>query len=229
MDKLQKAFYIGSCRYQPMFKKLFPPRLHSTSEIINFLKNYKTIDINQDGINMLWGDIAHPGVVAQSKVFLDNIDTAFDGIDSMVLEVCTRKVCMYNQTPLSAFYVHAYRAYQAEQEFIILTDSELRSHLEFIKKHIAQEHGIQKLAVLPHVNLPSRGSDDLIPERASLCVALETACADLDITYVDPAKIYSLKNGTIPYLETILPDMIHYETDESVEPILEYLRDLGWE
>jgi hypothetical protein len=229
MNKLQKTFYIGSCRYQPLFANIFPPRLHSTREIINFLKNYKTIDITQAGVNKIWGDIAHPDVIAQSTGFLNNVESTFNNIEGIVIEVCTRKVYMHNMTPLNAFFVEFYEDKCTEYQLINLTDDELISDLMFIKNYILEEYGIQKLAVIPHVNFPLRDSNNLIPERVSLSKALEVACTSYNINYIDPARVNFLKTNTTPYLEDILRDSTHYSNCVILQLILEYLRELGWE
>jgi len=228
MDTLQKTFYVGSCRYQPLFKKIFPPRLHTTSEIINFLKNYKTIDLNQVDANQVWGDIVHPAIAPQSKAFMDSVDEAFDNINGVVLEVSTRRVYMDNETPLNAFYVDYYRACKDSYKLIVLTDDELHRDLKFIKNHIQNVYGIDKLAVIPHVNLPLKDGST-ISERVSLCRVLETICTDLDIVYIDLAKIYCLNTNTTLYLDDILPNQIHYDTDKQIELIVKHLQHLGWE
>ncbi len=48
-------FYVGSCRYQRFFNNIFPPRLHTTKEVIQFLNNYDNIDIDNKYANFMYG------------------------------------------------------------------------------------------------------------------------------------------------------------------------------
>ena len=229
MNKLQKTFYIGSCRYQPLFDNRFPPRLHSTREIIIFFKNYKTIDISHPDANTIWGDIAHPDVIEQSKCFLKNIESTFNNIEGVVIEVCTRKVYMHKSIPLNAFFVEFYKTKSADYKLITLTNNALIKELMFIKNYLLEEYGIRKLAVIPHVNLPLRSNNNLLSERLSLCKALEKACIRYNIDYIDPARIIFKKTNTTPYLEDVLWDSFHYSNYDVLQLILDYLRELGWE
>ena len=161
---------------------------------------------------------------------MNNLELTFNNIEGIVVEVCTRKVYMHNTIPLNAFFVDFYQEECAEYKLITLTDDELISDLMFIKKYILEEYGIQKLAVIPHVNLPLRDTNNLLPERVSLSKALEKACISYNIDYIDPAKINFLKTNTTPYIEDILYDSFHYSYDSVIfQLILEYLRELGWE
>lgn len=228
LDKLQKTFYIGSCRYQCLFDKIFPPRLHTTREFVNFFKNYKNIDIHKEDACLEWGDIAHPLIVPESQNFLSSVDTAFDNITGVVLEICSRKFYLHKQLPLNAFFVDLYKEVKIDYSLISMTDDEIYVDLKLIKNLLLQEYNIQKLAVISHVNLPLR-DNNLIPERASLCRALDSICKDLKIIYIDPATIFSLKSQTPLFLDDILYDTHHYGTDTFLKHILYHLRKLKWE
>lgn len=228
LDKLQNSFYVGSCRYQCLFKNIFPPRLHTTREIVNFLKNYKSIDIDKDDAYLEWGDITHPLVISDSQNFLSNVDNTFDNINGVVLEICSRKLYIKNNLPFNAFFVDFYREDKIDFNLKIMTDSEIYEDLKSIKNHILEKYGIQKLAVISHVNLPLR-DNNLIPEREALCNALCSLCKELNITYINPATIFSLISHTPLYLDDILYDLYHYGTDTYLKHIISHLRKLSWE
>jgi hypothetical protein len=69
---------------------------------------------------------------------------------------------------------------------------------------------IYNLIIIPHVNLPLRSTNSLILERNKFCNDLNKICEDLDIPFLDPAKINNEALNTKLYLEDLLPDGFHY-------------------
>ncbi len=203
--------------------------MHTTKEIINFLLNYNAIDLSHPDVELVYGDIFHQLVWPQSKAFINSPNEVFTNVNGIVLEICSRKVYLNNGQTLSVHYTDSYGVTYDTLQLITLTDDEIHRDLSFIKNYIREVFGITKLAVLSHVNLPLKQTSTLIADRASLCESLESSCADLGITFINPAKIFCLGTEVAPYLEDMLPDQAHYKTDEQIFPILDHLRQLGWE
>ena len=126
--------YIGSCRYMYGYDwDYFPGRLHSTREIIFFLKNINTIEkiINDnpsDLTNSIFGDCYHPAIINQTKQFMNkNINT---NINKIIIEISSRKIKYYNNIPLNYFYTPINTQYNIVEK--ILTDEEVDYDLNYI-------------------------------------------------------------------------------------------------
>jgi predicted metal-binding protein len=70
---------MGSCRYHHLFGEeyTFPPRVHSTKEIMNVLKQYDDIPgylqkFPSEMHSIIFGDINHPCVSRQSQQYIPN-------------------------------------------------------------------------------------------------------------------------------------------------------------
>lgn len=220
-NKLKTMFYIGSCRYQPLFENYFPPRLHSTKEVIYFLENYKTIDINHPDIDYIYADIIHPGLINDSIDFIKKNKTTniFNDINTMVLEICSRKVCMIDNI--------AYSDYKNNGKYTsnVLSYDDILNDLVYIKVLLNQLN-IKHIVVLSHVSLPLVDTNNVIPERENLCNDLSAICNELGIHFINPGKLYNNELNKEHTLQEILPDTIHYENDLYLSLILKQLKGL---
>jgi hypothetical protein len=217
-NKLNNMFYIGSCRYQPLFANYFPPRLHSTKEIIYFLENYKNIDINHPDIDYIYADLLHPGLLDDSINFIKQVKNGdiFENINTLVLEICSRKVCIINDVIYSDYKNN--RTYPSTA----LSYDDMYADLIHIK-NLTKQLNIQNIIILSHVSLPLKKNNQVIADRENLCNELESLCNRLDIKFINPGKLYNLNNSYT--LEDILPDTIHYENDVYLSLILKQLKE----
>jgi hypothetical protein len=217
---LSTMFYVGSCRYQPLFTKNFPPRLHSTKEIIYFLENYDKIELTTPDIDYIYADIVHPGVIRDSVEFIKKSNTIFNNVDTLVIELCSRKVCIINNIP--------YSDYKNNGKFTssVLTYDDIKNDLVYIKRLIQNKFNINKLLVISHVSLPLKQSNMYINDREQLCTDLENICNELTIDFINPGKLYTNVMNTNLFLEDVLPDTIHYEDNEYMTIITNEIQQL---
>lgn len=220
-DKLQLMFYIGSCRYQPLFQNYFPPRIHSTKEVIYFLENYKNIDIKHPDIDYIYADLLHPGVINESVEFIKNskINNIFENTDTLVLEICSRKVCILDNV--------IYSDYKNNGQYptTILSYNDIYNDLVYIK-NLLKHLGIKNMIILSHVSLPLIKTNQVLIDRENLCNDLEILCKELNINFINPGKLYNNVINKNHMLEEILPDTIHYENDLYLNIILRQLKEL---
>lgn len=89
-------FYIGSCRYiygGELEFNSFPARLHTTSEILYFLKNMGRIlealtDSPEELHNSIFGDLFHPLVKDVTYSYLQKETEIMKQTTGLVLEIC---------------------------------------------------------------------------------------------------------------------------------------------
>jgi hypothetical protein len=213
-------FYIGSCRYQPLFVNNFPPRLHSTKEIIYFLENYDRVNLEHTDIDYIYADILHPGVIEDSIKFIEKSNTIFENIDTLVIEICSRKVCILNNIPYSD-YKNA-----GKYPSTVLTYDDMKTDLIYIKQLLQSRFNISNLLVISHVSLPLKQSNNVILDRENLCFDLENICNELSINFINPAKLYSKNIQNELFLEDVLPDTIHYENDEYLNTMFNEIKKI---
>lgn len=213
-------FYIGSCRYQPLFENYFPPRLHSTKEIIYFLENYKNININHPDIDYIYADIKHDGLINESMEFINKSKTTeiFENINTLVLEICSRKVVLINNIPYSDYKNNG------RYTSTILSYDDIVDDLVYIKELTAKLN-IKNISVISHVSLPLTQTNSLISERENLCNDMDSICNKLDIHFINPGKLYNQVLNKPHLLEEILPDTIHYEDDFYLSLISKQLKE----
>lgn len=202
---MDKYFLIGSCRYQPIFSKHFPPRLHSTREILYFLDNFDNIPavMAHRNSNYIFGDSMHKNVKDKVMKFAETRAEIMADINTVVLEISTVKVDYKGGAPVSTFYTQ--RDNVKTDKSHALTAAELESDLVEIKRKIAERWGALRIIVIPHVNLKI-GS---IPQRAELVKNLKNICAKLDVEFLSIGeKIESSIRGA--KLDALIPDGSHF-------------------
>lgn len=221
---IENTFYIGSCRYESTFRYGFPPRLHSTTEIIHFLENYHSLDFSDPKSYFIYGGCNHPGIVKESQDFLTTKTLHF--CQQLCIEICTRKVAYDIDTglPMNAFYLTSefYRQYcpiHINYEIKIQTDEEIKNDISKIIEILRTKFNIFKIYILTPVNLKLKTTNTYIVERSSLSLLLKSI-------YPLTIDIGLILESIFPdaYLEDVLPDNIHYEQNSIyISKIFDYL------
>jgi hypothetical protein len=183
----------------------FPARLHTTKEMIYFLENrtqIKTIIEKHpsDLTNLIFGDIYHPSVIKETRAFLNTNPV----VDTLILEVCSRKCYYYNTIPLNYYYTSLrpdlIKKYNLTP--VSLSNEEIENDLTYIKTLMQC-----KIHIIPHLNLRTNGS--YIPDRDSLVKFLEQLCDRLSIKCHNIGK-YLESIDSSASLEKYMPDSHHY-------------------
>jgi hypothetical protein len=197
----------------------FPARLHTTKEIIHFLKNINNvknvIDNNPDGLtNFIFGDIYHPEVINDSTKFIDknkNVNRN-KNIKKIIMEISSRRVMYYNDIPLNYFYSQESKEqYNLVEK--ILTDEEIECDLNCIIKlckSIFNEN--VELHIIPHLNLRTKSTLNYIYERNNLVNLLEGLCNKYNIKIHNIGK-YIENNNNHSFIEDYMRDSTHYSKD----------------
>jgi len=213
MNKLDNYLYVGSCRYQGLFKHFFPPRLHSTKEFIYFLNNFENLDFDSPMQCFIYGDCRHnlcyDKAIEFRKNFTSKHDLADSGIDTVIFEICTNKVYMRGDVPFNDFYTR--NAYLREDLFdkIVMTKEDLIEDLKIISDILITKFNISKIAIITHIDLPLENGE-LIPSRHALVENLEDISQDLNIPIYSLGKIFEADFNGIS-IKDVLPDDFHYQ------------------
>jgi hypothetical protein len=215
-----KTLYLGSCRYMYNYIwEYFPARLHTTREIIFFLKNINNLKniISTNPIeitNYIFGGIYHEDVINDSKKFINNLNsTDLKNINKLILEISSRKIMYYNDIPLNYYYCcnnfSAIQKYNITEK--ILTSDEINIDLDCIiqlSKLIFNEN--IEIHIIPHLNLKSKLNNEYIYERNILVNLLEDFCNEKKIKIHNIGK-YIEKNNVTCFIEDYMPDSTHYD------------------
>jgi hypothetical protein len=211
------SLYIGSCRYMNnlIWKSYFPPRLHTTKEIIYFLNNINKIDqlqkiYNDDLLNIIFGDCYHESVKKHFNNFVKNIVNWINNIDTVCFEISSRKLYYYNDIPVNYFYTTDELIKKYNLRYHILTDCEIKNdiiEINNLAKNIFNKN--TQLMVITHIDLKLKSTNDYITDRHTLVNAVNNICHQLSIKCVNPG-LYFQQNG-IFYFENIMKnDTTHY-------------------
>jgi len=206
--------YIGSCRYMHGYDwGYFPARLHSTREIIFFLEHITKIEEvikahPSDLTRFIFGDIYDLRVKPHTMRFLaKKLDRE---IDAVILEISTRKVMYYKNTPLNHYY--ATLSPNRDYTFVskILTDEEIEYDVKRIIelcKSVFNER--IRIHIIPHLNLKTRLTNDYIPDRAAFVNLLEQLSTKYPFKLHNIGRYLENSNSDI-FLEDYMPDGRHY-------------------
>ena len=128
IDK-KDCFYIGSCRYMKFFPQHFPAKLHTTKEIINYLNNYNSIDLDMKNVNYVYGDILQPDCMEEVLDYCQNANSIFDKVNNIFMEITSRKYVLQGGGWYSNYYFNP----NNDKNVSIVNDDELYSDLLHIK------------------------------------------------------------------------------------------------
>lgn len=208
-----KNFYIGTCRYQNCFDNIFPPRLHTTKEILNYLLNYDNIDLDYEYVNFLYGDCKHPLVINDTIKYKNNCKNIFKNIDTLYIEISSIKNYLIDNKYLNCFYIDQYNINKTNMKLIELSKEDILNDISMIKDICYNKLNINKIKIITHVNLKSKITNDYLITRVNLTNILIDVCKKLNIDIILPGEIFVLKYGDI-YLEDVLYDGFHYSKIE---------------
>ena len=210
MKNLDNYLYIGSCRYQPLFKHFFPPRLHSTKEVIYFLNNFENLYFEDTIANFIYGGCRHPLNYPLAVAFRENFKfNSVDSVDAVICEICSNKVYMQGDVPFNAYLIKDLTNTRIGFQEIIMTKEDIYNDLQIIKDILFNKFNISKLEIITHVDLPLE-DNKFIVDRRSLVENLEQVCVDLNIKCYSTGKII-LKEYPNILLNTVLHDGFHYQ------------------
>jgi hypothetical protein len=217
---LAKTLYVGSCRYQNApFPRFFPPRLHSTAEMLHFFKNWPDAQagLSHDELKVVFGDSTHPQVEAAFRAFVRLGPDWMRGIECVSLEVCAQKFGRLRPSDPAAPPCNAHYGCQYVPGFVPLrqSDADVLRDLEELCGVLKARWGVRKVLLIPHIDLPTSG-DTYIADRHALHALLEyfasSAAAHLhpgvDVACADSTWI--LRAAGIRTLSAALPDGFHF-------------------
>lgn len=217
--KLMNKFLIGSCRYQDNFKYFFPPRLHTTKEILNYLNNYDNLNLDYKYSNVIYGDWNHFMVIDKMNEYLNNYNLIFKNIDTVYIEISSKKNYIYDGHYLNYFYVEKKNIDKSNMEYVNLTYDEMFKDLKKIKKICLKKFNFKKIIVITHVNLKLKKTNAYIKSRNDLVNILIQICKELDIEIIVPEKKI-LKIYDNIFLEDVLYDGLHWNVKNANFPKL---------
>jgi hypothetical protein len=210
--------YIGSCRYMYEYEwEFFPPRLHTTKEIIHFLEHIdhiqEVIDANPRELAFhIFGGFTHPTVREELIRFFNtpfNKDTK-----KIILEICSRKLYYYNNVPCSWYYVHDtdpdHLIPTYHLQYTYLSDDDIDQDLKRIVELCKEKfHETVEIHVIPHLDLKTKTSGTYIPERHRFVKVLETLCEKYGIP-IHNVGAYIESFDSESFLEDYMSDSTHY-------------------
>ena len=195
------SFYVGSCRYMKFFHNYFPAKLHTTKEIINYLKNYDNIDLNTENVNYMYGDILQPEALNESIEYCENMNNIFDDISNVFLEITSRKYILDDGKIYNNFYFNP----KNDKPISKINDDELYNDLLTIKYLLKKKFDIESIYVIPHIDL-MLDNGEYIKGRKDLKESLKCMTKMLGIEFVNINDAFS-QNA---YFKNIAPDTLHF-------------------
>ena len=231
-------YYLGSCRYMKMFKYHCPIRLHSTRDVLFFLKNMENIlQIKKELPNDIFYTNNYNRNPMRKKLWDKYIQKDHDYIVSnkshivnLTIEISSKKQYFYmfenKKIPLVEFYVTKDLIKKYDLQYHILTDDEIKSDLIEIKKIIKNKFSKKcVLNIITHINIKSKRLNNLIPSRNDLVNMLEKHCKNrlIDAKLIKPYTIIEQLNSNY-FIEDIFIDGRHFK-EEHEKYILEYVKN----
>ena len=193
------SFYIGSCRYQGFIPNFFPPRLHTTAEILNFLNKYITGTLTFND-NVEFGHAIHPEVIKQSEIFLET-KPLNSRCSKMFMEICSNKFGYMGNTIVSDYYS---RGCNLDIVYKKQSIDDIRRDIIEIKYLLSTHFNINNVYIITHISIPLK-SGDIIHDRENLKNELLTL-SDI-VNVIDISAFMKTKYST---LEEIFPDSCHW-------------------
>lgn len=198
------TFFIGSCRYRDYFPNYFPPVLHSTKEIRNFLQKYVDNTLKYEN-NVEFGDALHPLLRKESLDFIQS--NTLRQCTTLVVEISTRKVAYAqgSDIPLNVHYVQYYGNIP-NYDIRYLTDEEMKEDILAIQTFVKTHFHISNVLFLPVLNLRLRDTGHYVPERLRVYKQIKEIP---DIHVVDLSKFFETSYSSV-FLDDIQPDGYAY-------------------
>lgn len=196
------------------FNKNFPARLHSTKEVLQFLKRVGSIksQLFSPYLNYMYGDLLHPIVKEKSFRFLEKEASALSGVKNFVMEISTRKYCELDTGDiLCAFY------YNQPQIVQLMEADEIKIDILEIKSILKRKFNIENLYIIPHLDLTLPDGSH-IEERRKLRTALEIICKQTEVIFLDVSKAFAGKS-----FDAAFYDATHY-SEEGSKTVFSWLK-----
>lgn len=237
MPKTSDMLYIGSCRYMKNFKwDFFPPRLHTTKEMIYFLENISNIkkimkQYSKDILNRIFGDINHVSIKKDMNEFLTK--KINKNTKKVILEVCSRKVYFYKDSIPVKWKAktnekkNGYTMQELIDKYNLvyheLSDQEIEEDLIYIKELIKTIFNEKtQLHIIPNINMKLSETNDYIPKRNELVQTLEELCSKHQIHIHNVGKFMETQTE-FKFLEDVMPNGGSHYSKQSKKIITEYL------
>ena len=137
---MSSSLYVGSCRHMYNYNWLyFPPRLHSTKEIIFFLENINNLSevVNKyppQLLNCIFGDYHHHGVHSSAHQFI-NRRPHISNVNKLIIEICSKKCYYYEDIPVNFYYASSGTTKETYNlRYVEISDEEIERDLIYILK-----------------------------------------------------------------------------------------------
>ena len=217
--------YIGSCRYEHVFLNAYPGRLHSIREINYFLENLNNLEfylnynnssngLLKNFINLTFGNIFNSYLKKKTFLFLKNLKTFLNSkilyIEISSLEYASTKCgIIANKLFLKQKNKESIDDYTSEEIFnsdlfILKKDdfSSVKNEVEKMLKMLELKTQIEKIFLIPHVNLLSKKTNRKIENREEINFVIDSLVDNFSI--LKKVDIWRSKNIKNYYLEDIL-------------------------
>lgn len=155
----------------------------------------------------MFGDICHPIVIADSFKYCQIQNAIFDHVDTVVLEITTRKIRINNNLIYNNFYCERDK-YRTDLPLYTLTDDDIAADLNYIKHFTKIFWGIRRLIVISHIDLLLDDSN-YIKSRHELKLSLQRICRDLNIEFIDMTEAFT----EVQYFKKLAPDCKHFSEE----------------
>ncbi len=217
--------YIGSCRYEHVFSNAYPGRLHSIREINYFLENlydlkyylnYNNISngLLKNFINLTFGNVFNSYLKYKTQLFMKNLRTFLNCkilyIEISSLEYASTKCgVIANKLFLKQKNKEFVDDYTSEEIFnnklfILKKDdlSSVKNEVEKMLKILEVKTKVEKIFLIPHVNLLSKKTNRKIEKRKEINFVIDSLVDNFSI--LEKVDIWESKNIKNYYLEDIL-------------------------
>jgi len=219
-------YYLGSCRYWELFKQYCPIRLHSTTDILFFLKNMENLlELKKElPDDIFYNDnynLSHLKEKCMKYLQEDHnyINDNKSLITNLTVEISSKKQYFYmfenKKIPLVEYYVTKDMIKKYNLKYHILTADEIKQDLIEIIKFIKNKFNKNcVLNIITHVNLKSKKLNSVIPSRNDLVNILELYCKNILINsrLIKPHIIIQQKDNNY-FIEDIFRDGRHFLKD----------------
>ena len=166
------------------------------------LDNHDTISLLVPDVYYIYGGCTHPHVRPSSEAYLAH--PTLPGSRYLCLEICSRKIARKGDAVLNLFYVTEANVQGTTLE--VLENATILEDLRRIRDTAAARFGIEKVVIIPHINLRCR-SGTRIPDRDDLYRFLTEGQTEFDV--IDITRFIERERPEL-CLEDVLGDGYHY-------------------